>query len=54
MREGVAALPKSSWFKESWRITDEFFKIHGTPQFNAMRKKMNWDAELEAHLAKTA
>ncbi|WP_395780585.1 TetR/AcrR family transcriptional regulator [Aquidulcibacter sp.] len=54
MREGVAALPKSSWFKESWRITDEFFKIHGTPQFHAMRKKMNWDGELEAHLAKTA
>jgi len=52
MRDGLAALPKSAWFEESWRITDEFFQIYGTPHFHAMRKKMNWDAELEAHRAK--
>jgi len=53
MRDGLPALPKSAWFEESWRITDEFFQIYGTPHFHAMRKKMNWDAELEAHRAKS-
>jgi AcrR family transcriptional regulator len=52
MRDGLAALPRSSWFEESWRITDEFFQIYGTPHFHAMRKKMNWDAALETHRAK--
>jgi hypothetical protein len=52
MRDGLAALPRSSWFEESWRITDEFFQIYGTPHFHAMRKKMNWDAALETHRTK--
>jgi hypothetical protein len=54
MRDGLPALPKSAWFEESWRITDEFFQIYGTPHFHAMRKKMNWDAELEAHRSKVS
>jgi AcrR family transcriptional regulator len=52
MRDGLAPLPKSAWFEESWRITDEFFQIYGTPHFHAMRKQMNWDADLEAHSGK--
>jgi AcrR family transcriptional regulator len=54
IRDGLAALPKSAWFEESWRITSEFFQIYGTPHFHAMRKKMNWDAELEAHRSKVS
>jgi hypothetical protein len=41
MGDGASSLPKSSWLEESWRITDEFFQMCGTPHFHAMRKKMN-------------
>jgi hypothetical protein len=31
MRDGFAARPKSSWFEESWRITDEFSRSMAHP-----------------------
>lgn len=53
LKTGVALAPEGSWFEECWTIVDEFFQIYGTPQFHAMRKKMNWDADLEAYRAKS-
>jgi AcrR family transcriptional regulator len=49
IKTGVAAEPEGSWYEECWVIVDAFFQIYGTPYFHAMRKKMNWDADLAAH-----
>jgi hypothetical protein len=48
LRHGIQLQPKGSWFTECRTVVDEFFQIYGTPHFHAMRKKMNWDQELDA------
>jgi len=53
LRNSVLETPNGSWFEEAWQMADDFFKIYGTPHFHAMRKKMKWDADLEAYRAKS-
>lgn len=38
----------TSTFEDCWRAADDFLTLYGTPHFQAMRKKHNWDADLAA------
>ncbi|MCA3695242.1 TetR/AcrR family transcriptional regulator [Aquidulcibacter sp.] len=42
---GATPKPEGSWAEACWRVATDFFAIYGTPQFHAMREKMDWDGD---------
>lgn len=44
---GVIPSPEDSWYDACWQVSQDFFKIYGTPYFHARCAAENWQGDRE-------